>query len=146
MNVVDLFLETLDGLPDKLALDFIRSQLDYIHSGEHGALHLALKRGMFQKIKQFSDLRKKAKSLQNQLSDVVVDVSRGGFKIVLNGNQEVKSLTIDGSYLELARKERLEQELVSLFNDAIKKVQRKIAEKMMKDGSYKDLNIPGLSK
>ena len=101
---------------------------------------------MFQKIKQFSDLRKKAKSLQNQLSDVVVDVSRGGFKIVLNGNQEAKSLTVDGSYLELARKERLEQELVLLFNDAIKKVQRKIAEKMMKDGSYKDLNIPGLSK
>ncbi len=101
---------------------------------------------MFQKIKQFSDLRKKAKTLQNQLSDVVIDVSRGGFKIVIDGNQEIKSIAVDGSYLELARKERLEQELVSLFNDAIKKVQRKIAEKMMKDGSYKDLNIPGFDK
>src|SRR3989338_3673485 len=52
MNVVYLFLEALGGLSDKLAFDLIRPQLDYIHRGEYGALHLALKRGMFQKIKQ----------------------------------------------------------------------------------------------
>lgn len=101
---------------------------------------------MFQKIKQFSDLRKQAKTIKTKLADVSVDVARGGFRIVMDGNQEVQSIAVDGSCLELSKKERLEAELKSLINDAIKKLQRKIAEKMMKDGSYKDLNIPGFSK
>lgn len=98
---------------------------------------------MFNKLKQFQDLRKQAKTLQNKLSEEIVEVTKGGFKIVMDGNQEIKSLEVDSNYLDPSKKESMEKEIISLVSDAVKKVQRKMAQKMMKDGSFKDLNLPG---
>jgi DNA-binding protein YbaB len=80
---------------------------------------------MFNKLKQFKDLRKKAKTMQNALAGESVTVEKGGVRLILNGNLEVVSLSLG----ELSGAS-LEKILPGLFNDAIKKVQRIMAEKM----------------
>lgn len=97
---------------------------------------------MFEKLKQFKDLRTKAKSLQNILAEEKVEGSAawGKIKMAMNGNQEVLSVTIDQELI--GNKEKLEGAVKEVANDAIKKAQKVMANKMMKDGSFK---MPGLS-
>ena len=90
---------------------------------------------MFNKLKQFKDLRSQAKTLQNTLAQETVKVERGGVSLVMDGNLKVKSLTINQ---DLA-KDSLEGILVDLFNEAIKKTQKIMARKMQEVGGF-----PGL--
>jgi DNA-binding YbaB/EbfC family protein len=87
---------------------------------------------MFNKLKQFKDLRDTAKELKNSLANEVVEGSGGWgkIKIKVDGNQEVKSVNIDPEYLNSDKKEKLENDVKDAFNDAIKKVQKVMAEKM----------------
>ena len=78
-------------------------------------------------------MRSQAKQLQNQLSQEIISIEEAGIKIVMNGNQEIKELFIDEKYFNLAQKARLEKEITNAFTSATKKVQRKMAEKMMKE-------------
>ena len=93
---------------------------------------------LFSKLKTIRDLRSQAKEMQTILKDVVIDVEHKGSKVSMDGNFEVKTLTLN--------KERalddLEHDLKDLMNDAIKKSQRKMAEKLQAAGK---MNIPGLS-
>lgn len=89
---------------------------------------------MFNKLKQFKDLRSQAKTMQAALAGESVTVEKGGVSLTLNGNLEVTSLTLgDESGASL------EKILPGLFNDAVKKVQRIMAEKMRAMGG-----IPGI--
>lgn len=81
---------------------------------------------MFNKLKQFRDLRNKAKTLQNVLSEIKVEAESQGIKIVMDGNQKINSLTIPENFTA----KDVEKILPLLFNDTIKKVQRIMAEKM----------------
>ena len=65
-----------------------------------------------------------------------VEVEKGGIKIIINGNMEITSITIN----ESLAKESLEGMLVDCLNEAIKKTQRLMAQKMQELGG-----IPGLS-
>ncbi|MEK9183383.1 MAG: YbaB/EbfC family nucleoid-associated protein [Patescibacteria group bacterium] len=96
---------------------------------------------MFAKLKQFRDMRSKAKNLQNILADEKVEASAawGKIKMTMNGNQTVESVTIDTELL--ADKEKLEKAVKEVTNEAIKKTQRVMAEKIKKEGG---LNMPGL--
>lgn len=96
---------------------------------------------MFNKLKQFKDLRDQAKQLQSQMAEEKVDVEGnwGKIKMTINGNMEVLSLNIDESLLTANNKESLQKEITNLFNDGIKKVQKKLAQKMVKDGKMPNL-------
>jgi DNA-binding YbaB/EbfC family protein len=91
---------------------------------------------MFNKLKQIRDLRHQAKNLQNKLSEHVVteESNWGKLKISLDGNMEVKSLSIDPSLLSKENKEELEKDLENLFNSAVKKAQKEMASVMSKEG------------
>jgi len=97
---------------------------------------------MFSKLKQFKDLRDQAKKIQDVLKDVSVEGSAawGKIKVVMNGNQEVTSVTIDPELL--ADKGKLEDAVKEAYNDTVKKAQRAMADQMRKSGN---LNLPGLS-
>jgi len=97
---------------------------------------------MFNKLKEVKDLRDQAKQLQNQLSQESVMASAEGEKIslVMDGNQTVVSLDIDPELLTPDKKETLEKGLRNAFNEAVKKVQRIVAQKMQ-SGDFKMPNL-----
>jgi DNA-binding protein YbaB len=91
---------------------------------------------MFNKLKQFKDLRSQAKTMQSALAEESVTEERNGVKLVLNGNLEIIELNLNP---ELSI-ENQTNTLKSCFNDAVKKAQRLMAKKMKEMG-----NFPGLS-
>ncbi|HTK60545.1 MAG TPA: YbaB/EbfC family nucleoid-associated protein [Candidatus Baltobacteraceae bacterium] len=97
---------------------------------------------MFSKLKQFKDLRDQAKKIQDVLKDVSVEgtAAWGKIKVVMNGNQEVTSVTIDPELL--SDKGKLEDAMKEAYNDTVKKAQRAMADQMRKSGN---LNLPGLN-
>ncbi len=83
---------------------------------------------MFDKIKQLNELRKmrsQALVLQKELEKIRESEERNGMKVVVTGDQKV-------SYIEINGEER--KDLVELINDAMKKVQKEAAKKMMEMG------------
>ncbi len=97
---------------------------------------------MFNKLKQVKDMRDKAKKLQSMLAEESVEASAawGKVKVVMDGNQTVQSVEIDQEML--SDKKKLEDAMKDVYNDAVKKAQKAMVEKMRKSG---DLNIPGLT-
>lgn len=96
---------------------------------------------MFNKLKQVKDLRDKAKELQSRLGEISVEGSAAWnkVKIVMDGNSQVQSVDIDQEML--ADKAKLQDAMKEAYNDALKKAQRKMVEKMKESG---DLNLPGM--
>jgi len=85
---------------------------------------------MFNKLKQFRDLRNKAKTIQGALAQESVEVDSRGVKIVIDGNLEIQSISLRE---DIAR-ESLEHILKDNLNEAIKKTQRVMAKKMQEMG------------
>lgn len=85
---------------------------------------------MFSKLKQFKDIRDKAKTIQNALGQERIEGSAGWgkVKITMDGNQRVTSVLIDPELL--SDKSKLETILKDGFNDAIEKVQKVMASKL----------------
>lgn len=92
---------------------------------------------MFEKLKQFRDLRSKAKTIQNVLAEIIIENESSGIKIKMDGNQKIQSLTIQEN---LTAKD-VEKILPNLFNDTIKKVQRVMAEKMQAMGGLDNFKM-----
>ncbi len=85
-------------------------------------------------MKQFNDLRKQANTLKSAMSEESVEVENSAVKIIMDGNQEIKSLNINKDYLNPDKKNDLEKKITDGIAEAIKKVQRKMAMKMQKMG------------
>lgn len=87
---------------------------------------------MFNKLKQFKDLRNQAKTLQNKLSTISISGSAewDKIKVVMNGNQDVTSVEIDPSLLSPENKSKIEKGIAEATNSAVKKVQKAMAEQM----------------
>ncbi|HMB66091.1 MAG TPA: YbaB/EbfC family nucleoid-associated protein, partial [Patescibacteria group bacterium] len=49
---------------------------------------------MFNKLKQYKDLRSQAKTMQDSLSEESITMEKKGVKIVMDGNMKVKSMEI----------------------------------------------------
>lgn len=98
---------------------------------------------MFNKLKQFGALRQQAKQMQNTLSAETAagTAGFGKVKIVINGTQEVLDVQIDVSLLAPNEKKHLQDLVKDAVNDAIKKLQRILAEKMK---GMKDLDLAAL--
>lgn len=96
---------------------------------------------MFNKIKAVQELRTQANQIKKALADETVE-GQGGWgkvKITMDGNQEVKSVEISEEIL--GDKNKLEAGVKEAINDAVKKVQRVMANKMSQMGG---LNLPGM--
>ena len=91
---------------------------------------------MFSKLKHIKDLRGQAKTMQNALAQETIIVEKNGFTVIMNGNMEITKITI----AEHLSGENLESSITMAVNEAIKKTQRLMAEKMQAIGG-----IPGLS-
>jgi len=96
---------------------------------------------MFNKLKQFNDLRKQANTIKNAMAEEIVESENSAVKIVMDGNQDIKSLEIKDEYMSPDKKKDLEKKITDAIADAIKKVQRKMAAKMQSMGG---LDLPGL--
>ncbi len=92
---------------------------------------------MFEKLKQIKDLRSQAKTMQNVLAEESVTAERGGVTIKLNGNLEVLSVAIG----EGMTKVQIEQASKDAMNDAIKKAQKIIGQKMQEMGGLKNFGL-----
>ncbi len=87
---------------------------------------------MFNKLKQFKDLRSQAKKIKNVLADEHA-VGSGGWgkvKVMMSGNQEVESVTIDPELLSPTNKDKAEAAVKEAVNDAVKKIQKIMATKI----------------
>jgi len=91
---------------------------------------------MFNKLKQFKDLRSQAKTMQNALAQETITEERNGVKVVLNGNMEVLELKLN----ENLNNNSQEETLKTCFNDALKRAQRIMAKKLQDMGG-----IPGMN-
>lgn len=100
---------------------------------------------MFNKLKQFKDLRDQAKTLQDALGKESVTVSAAGGKVSLtmDGNLTLSKISIDQELLSPDKKERLESSIKEAHSDAMKKMQRIMAMKMKDMGGLP--KIPGLN-
>lgn len=96
---------------------------------------------MFSKIKQIQQLKSQANQIKNALSEESVEGSGawGKVKITMDGNQEVKKVEIAEDIL--SDKNKLESAVAEATNDAIKKVQRVMAQKMSSLG----MGFPGMN-
>ncbi len=100
---------------------------------------------MFNKLKQFKDLRDQAKTLQDTLSKESVTVNASGNSVVLtmDGNLNITGLAIGDDLLSPEKKEKLQNAIKEAHTDALKKMQRVMAMKMKEMGGLP--NIPGLN-
>ena len=83
---------------------------------------------MFDKFKQLNELRKmrsQAMELQKELEKIKESAEKGGMRVVVTGDQKISYIEIDG--VEKA-------DLVELINEAMKKVQKEAAKKMLEMG------------
>ena len=85
---------------------------------------------MFNKLKQFQDLRSRAKQLQTELEKITVDGESGWgkVKVTVNGNQRVTNISIENEVM--ADKEKLQTLIKEAVNDAMEKLQKVMASKM----------------
>lgn len=99
---------------------------------------------MFQKLKQYKDLRDTAKKAQNILSQETVhaDAEGGKINVVMDGNQKIISIDIDPSLLAPEFKEKIEKGIQEAIEKAMKKIQMKMIQKV-KSG---ELEMPDISK
>ncbi len=100
---------------------------------------------MFNKLKQFKDLRDQAKHLQSELEKEVISVNVAANQIVLtmNGNMKITGLAIDDALLNPAQKEKLVNGIKEAHDEALTKMQRVLAMKMKEMGGLP--NIPGFN-
>ncbi len=68
--------------------------------------------------------------MQKVLAEEIITVEKGGVKVVMDGNMEVKEIAIN----ENLAKDSLEGILADCVNEAIKKTQRLMAQKMQELG------------
>ena len=89
---------------------------------------------MFNKLKQFKDMKHQAKHMESELSTVISvgEAMWGKIKVTVDGNRDMKKVEIDPSVL--ADKTKLEQAICDAHKDAIKKMQFKLAKKIQEMG------------
>jgi len=83
---------------------------------------------MFDKFKQLGELakmRQKAMALQKELEKIIETLEKNGWQVSVTGDQKIRYIKKDGEDLK---------DLVDLINEAMKKVQKESAKKMMEMG------------
>ena len=99
---------------------------------------------MFEKLKQYKDLRDKAKTIQGKLKEITVHASADGgrVQVVMDGNQQVLGVEIDPDALRIEKREELQKHITEAMNDAVKKSQMEMAKSLKNTPGF---NLPNLS-
>ncbi len=92
---------------------------------------------MFSKLKQFKDLRSQAKIMQNALAEEKIQLEHKGINIELNGNMEIIAIKID----ENLDRDKIAENMRDAVNNAIKKAQKIMAQKMQEMGGLGNLGL-----
>ena len=98
---------------------------------------------MFKLLKQAREMQSQMKKIQEELKDKTIQIDSQGVRIVMNGKQEVQSVTIAPEILAGISAEKLEKIMLRAFNEAISKSQDLMAGEMKKISG--GMNIPGLT-
>ena len=87
--------------------------------------------GMMKKVQK---MQNELKKIQDELKRKTVEVSAGGgaVKVVMNGEKQVQSLTIDPAAVDPEDVEMLQDLLSAAFNESIKKVDEMMTTEMGK--------------
>ena len=95
-------------------------------------------------MKQAAQLQSKMKAMQDELDHVEVEgISGGGMvQVRMTAKMELKSVSIDPSLMKAEEREVLEDLLVAAQNDARRKAEEAMQERMQ--AITGGLNIPGL--
>jgi DNA-binding YbaB/EbfC family protein len=83
-------------------------------------------------MKQAAQLQSKMQAMQDELGQVEVEGTSGGglVNVRISGKMEVKAVRIDPSLMKAEEREVLEDLLVTAFNDARRKAETAMQEKM----------------
>jgi hypothetical protein len=83
-------------------------------------------------MKQAAQLQSKMQAMQDELGQIEVEGSSGGglVNVRISGKMEVKAVRIDPSLMKVEEREVLEDLLVTAFNDARRKAETAMQEKM----------------
>ena len=84
---------------------------------------------MFEKIQQMREMQKQAQILKKQMEEEIINYEEDGIKIVMNGAQEIQSISFDDGF-DFSDKEKVGEQLKSVLNKATKESQKVIAKKM----------------
>lgn len=96
---------------------------------------------MFNKLKQYKDMRSQAKDVQNTLSEETVHADVGGkVHIVMDGNQKIVSMEIDDEYMTPEKKDQLQKDIIECLERAQTKVKQMLITKMRSG----ELNMPDM--
>jgi DNA-binding YbaB/EbfC family protein len=96
---------------------------------------------MFNKLKQFKELRSQAKTLQNALKDESVEIEKGGVTITMDGNQEIIKVEVAEHLLSPEKKTQLEAGIKDANKAAIEKTKRIMAQKMQSMGGMDQFGL-----
>ena len=95
---------------------------------------------MFDKFKQIGELnkmRQQASALQKELEKIIETLEKNGWSVSVTGDQKIRYIKKDGEDMKF---------LVDLINEAMKKVQKEAAKKMMEMGGGLSGLLSGMGK
>lgn len=103
-----------------------------------------MSKGLGDMMKQAQKLQSKMMELQEELADKTVEATAGGgmVTVVINGRQEIISLTIDPEVVDRQEIEMLQDLIIAAVNEGIRRAQQIWAEEMKKLTG--GMSIPGL--
>ncbi|GAC1321195.1 MAG: YbaB/EbfC family nucleoid-associated protein [Chloroflexota bacterium] len=97
-------------------------------------------------LKQFEQMQANMVKAQEELGQMTVEGSAGGgaVVVVMNGHQEVQSVTIDPEFVDADDVETLQDAIVAAFQNAQAKAAETANQKMgAVTGGLQGLNLPG---
>jgi len=94
--------------------------------------------------RQAQELQTKLAKVQEELKDITIEVSAGGgaIKLVIDGQQEVHSVSISPEIVNAEDIEMLEDLVMTAMNEAIRKSQELTASRL--GGITGGLKLPGM--
>jgi len=103
-----------------------------------------MSKGLGDMMKQAQKLQSKMAELQEELAGKTVEATAGGgmVSVVINGRQEILSLTIDPEVVDRQEIEMLQDLIIAAVNEGIRRAQQIWAEEMKKLTG--GMSIPGL--
>lgn len=103
-----------------------------------------MSKGLGDMMKQAQKLQSKMMALQEELADKTIEATAGGgmVTVVINGRQEIVSLTIDPEVVDRQEIEMLQDLIIAAVNEGIRRAQQIWAEEMKKLTG--GMSIPGL--
>ncbi len=97
---------------------------------------------MFDQMKQLMEMKRQADKIKKELDAEKIEVNDvRSVKILINGSQNVQSITVADELINPANKAKLESELTRAVNAAIRRSQEIAASKMK---TMTGLNLPGM--